>query len=123
MFSDEGKALHGEIVSLKSELSELKTESTKKDVLILHPVLKDKWEEFEEFRSDPDNKGMNLRTAAKAFLVEQGLLDVPRKGLEKPTGGPRTPITSEMTAEEIDDLRKNDYKKYYSMLKKGQIRV
>lgn len=123
VFSDEGKILKSEISSLKSELSEVKTELTRKDLLINYPILKEKWEEFETFRSDSDNKGMNLKTAARAFLIENGLFDAPRKGLEKTTGGPRTPITSEMSAEDIDSLRKNDYKKYYSMLKKGQIRV
>src|SRR3990167_10014846 len=122
-FSDEGKALRGEIKSLAGKVSTLESELTKKDVLIAHPVLQEKWSEFEEFRADPDNKGMNLRTAAKAYLIENGLLDVPRKGLEKPTGGPRVPQTSGMTADDVKILRTTNFKKYQEMLAKGQIKI
>lgn len=122
-FSDEGKALKGEIEAMKSELSEVKAESAKKDVLLAYPVLKDKWAEFEEFRALPDNKGLNLRTAAKAFLVENGLLDVPRIGLEKPTGGPRTPAPSGMSAEDVKHLRETDFKKYQKLLMEGKLKI
>lgn len=123
VFSDEGKVLKKEIGALKSELSEVKSELTKKDLLIAHPILKDKMAEFEEFRSDPENKGMNLRTAAKAFLVENGLLDVSRKGLEKPTGGQRVPMSSGMTADDVKTLRETNFKKYQELLMKGQIKI
>jgi hypothetical protein len=86
-------------------------------------VLKDKWEELEELRSQSENKGMNLRTAAKAFLVENGLLEAPRKGLEKTTGGPRVPVSSGMTAEDVRILRETNFKKYQEMLEKGQIKI
>ena len=123
-FSDEGKLLEGKIKSLSSEISELKTEMTKKDLQNSNPIFKEKWEEFEEFRSNSENKGMNLKTAAKAFLIENGLLEPTRKGLERPTGGgQRTPIASGMTAKEVEDLRKNDYRKYSEMVKKGQIKI
>lgn len=123
VFSDEGKALEGELKVLKSELSEVKTELAKKDLLISHPILKEKWQEFEEFRADPDNKGMNLRTAAKAYLVENGLLDTPRKGLEKPTGGDRVPLTSGMTSDDVKTLRETNFKKYQELLLKGQLKI
>lgn len=120
--SDEGRILAGKIKTLESALAEFKTDSDKKDVLIIYPILKGQWNELEEYRALPENKGMNLRTAAKAYLIESGQLDAPRKGLEKPTGGPKTPPTPDMDAEAIDELRKNNPKKYYSMLKKGQIK-
>ena len=123
IYSDEGKALKGELSAVKSELSEVKSELAKKDLLLSQPILKDKWEEFETFRSDPENKGMNLRTAAKAFLTEKGLLDVSRKGLEKTTGGPRVPTISGMNVDDVANLRKNNYKKYQELLKKGQIKI
>jgi len=122
VMSDEGRALDNKIKSLTAELATLKTDSTKKDLLILHPVLKDKWSEFEEFLSNPDNKGMNMKTAAKAFLVENGLLEPRRIGLEKPTSGTRTPIASGMTNEEIKHLRETDYNKYIDLLSKGLIK-
>ena len=122
--SDEGRILAGKIKTLETSLDELRSESAKKDVLIANPILKEKWNEFEEFRSDPENKGMNLRTAAKAFLVENGLIDVPRKGLEKPTGGTKVPLPSgTMTAQEAENLMKNDFKKYQELIRKGQLKI
>ena len=122
--SDEGRILAGKIKTLEASLDEIRSESAKKDVLIANPILKEKWNEFEEFRSDPENKGMNLRTAAKAFLVENGLIDVPRKGLERPTGGTKTPLPSgTMTAQEAENLMKNDFKKYQDLIRKGQLKI
>jgi hypothetical protein len=122
--SDEGRILAGKIKTLEASLDEIRSDSAKKDVLIANPILKEKWNEFEEFRSDPENKGMNLRTAAKAFLVENGLIDVPRKGLEKPTGGTKIPLPSgTMTAQEAENLMKNDFKKYQELIRKGQLKI
>lgn len=123
VFSDEGKVLQGDIKTLKSELSDMRSEIAKKDLLIAHPILKDKWNEFNDFRSDSDNKGMNLRTAAKAYLVENGLLDAPRKGLEKSTGGQRVPLTSGMTVDDVRTLRETNFKKYQELLIKGQLNI
>ena len=122
-FSDEGRALQKEIQSLRSELTDVRGELTKKDLVISHPVLKEKWEEFEEFRQDPENSGMSLKTAAKAYLAENGLLGTTRKGLEKQTGGTRTPPQSTPSAEDIKTLRETNFKKYSDMLSKGQIKV
>lgn len=123
VFSDEGKALESKINSLRTELSEMKGELTKKDVIISYPILRDKWTEFDDFRSNPENKGMNLRTAAKAFLIENGLAEVPRKGLEKPTGGQRNPPPSGMTADDVKNLRTTNFKEYQRLLKEGKIKV
>ena len=123
VFSDEGKVLQKQIEESSRKIEELTRENAKKDVLMAHPILREKWEEFEKFRSDPENKGMNLKTAAKAFLTESGLLDAPRKGLEKPTGGARTQPSPGMSIEEIKDLRENNWPKYLEMVKKGQIKT
>src|SRR3990167_450168 len=106
----------------KSEFDEVKQKLNRQEVIELHPQLKELWSDFEMFRSDPENKGMNMRTAAKSFLVEKGLLEPQRKGLEKPTGGPRIPISTGMTTEEIKNLRETNFKKYEEMLMKGQIK-
>lgn len=120
-FSDEGKALESKIFKVSSEISELKEKLAKSELIASNPIFKDKWNEFEEFYSLAENKGMNLKTAAKAFLIENGLVEAPRKGLEKTTGGPRTPISSGMTAEEVKNLRETNYRKYQEMVKNGQI--
>lgn len=112
-----------DVGKLKSEIAEIKGKFAKSEVIEAHPVLKEIWNDFESFHAQEDNKGMSIKTAAKAFLTEKGLLDPVRKGLEKPTGGPRVPFTSGMSAEEAKKLRETDYKKYTEMLRKGQINV
>lgn len=108
---------------LADDVAEMKRKEAKREVIDAHPELKDLWSEFETFREQPDNKGMNMKTAAKSFLIEKGLMQAPRKGLENPTGGDRTPIASGMSADEVKRLRETDYKKYSEMLRKGQITV
>lgn len=111
---------------LSVELADLKAKQSKSEVLEQYPVLKGEWDNFEKFREDPDNKGMSLKTAAKAFLTEKGLLgnSGPRTGLERPTGGDRTPVqTGKMSAADAKKLRETDYKKYVEMLRKGLIDV
>ena len=112
-----------EVGKLKDDVSELKAELGKSKVLERYPELKEIWNEFEEFRADPENKGMNLNTAAKAFRVEKDLLEPRREGLEKPTGGDPASISSGMSVEEVSKLRNTDYKKYREMIKKGQIKI
>ena len=111
-----------DIAALKVELAEIKRKQQRSEVLETYPELKDKWADFEEFRSDPENKGMAMRTAAKAFVVEKGLSGSPRPGLEKPTGGQRVPLTSGISVEDVKTLRETNYKKYLELLKKGQIK-
>lgn len=112
-----------DVSKLKAEIAQIKAKQAKSDVLEANPQLKEVWSEFEKFHSDPENSGMNLKTAAKSFLVEKGLLEPQRKGLEKPTGGTRTPISSGMSVEEVKNLRETNYRKYSEMLRKGQISV
>lgn len=111
------------VVHLETKVDELSAELQKSKVLEVYPALKDKWEDLESFRELPENKGMNLRTAAKAFLAEKGLLEPARPGLEKPTGGSHVPVKTGMKAEEVTQLRTSNYKKYKEMLAKGQIQI
>lgn len=120
--SDEGRALKKEIDDLKGKISSIETETAVKELKSSNPVFKDKWTEFEEFRTKDENKGMNLKTAAKAFLIENGLLDPTRKGLESPTGGPRKPTPSgKMTAEDVKTLRETNFKEYQKLLEQGKL--
>lgn len=120
--SDEGKALDSKISQVESKLKTLEKDNLKKDVLIANPVLKEHLSEFEDYLEEPDNKGMNIKTAAKAFITERGLVTTPRKGLEKTTGGDKTaPSTPGMTADEAANLRKTDFKRYQQMIMDNQL--
>lgn len=111
------------ITKLKSDISQIKGELDKSKVIEKYPMLKEVWSEVEKFYSDPENRGMSIQTAAKAFVIENGLMEAPRAGLEKTTGGPKVPVSSGMSVEEIQKLRINDYEKYRKMLKNGQINL
>jgi|SRR3990170_7928333 len=110
-------------IKLKAKIFEIEKKLEKNEVLGVYPELKDLWDDFETFRDEPDNAGLHLKTAAKAFLVEKGILEPKRKGLEKPTGGRQVPTSPEMNNEELKKLRETDFRKYREMLKKGQIKV
>ena len=120
-FSDGEQYLKQEIESLKTQISEKETLAKLQGQ---YPALADKLAEFNEFRSDPENAGMKLETAAKAFLVEKDLLSEPkpRKGLEKGSGGTRAQPKTGRTEEEIAELRKNNFRKYMRELKAGTLR-
>lgn len=102
----------------------LKALEDKQELQELHsqfPELKNHTKEFEAFREDyPRHKGVNI---AKLFLAEKGLIESPRKGLEKPTGGPRVNPNPDLTVEEVKNLRETNYRKYTDMVKKGLIKV
>jgi hypothetical protein len=123
VFSDEGKVLQQRIKDQDSKIESILQDNAKKDILILHPIMREKWEEFETFRNNPENKGMNLRTATKAFLLENGLYEPTRKGLEKTTGGQRVPTNQGMSVEDIKALRETNFRKYQDMLEKGLLKV
>lgn len=120
--SDEGKALLKKIATLEEKLSSKDKQEMLGTIFTQYPVLKDKTPEFEQFCEE--NPGMKLETAAKAFLVEKDLFvpAQPRKGLEKATGGGRTPPSTGMTIQEVDELRTTNYRKYSEMVRKGQIK-
>lgn len=125
IMSDEGKILFRKLETQTSELADVKSQLAKKDLLLAHPEMADKWQEFEDFRQLPDNHGMNMNTAAKAFRIEK-LLETglpPRKGLEQPTGGDKTPPTTGMTADDVRTLRETNFKLYQKKLLAGEIKI
>lgn len=121
--TDEGKALQKQIIEQDIKIQNLLKENTRKDIFVEYPLLKEKAIEFETFLANPDNAGMNIKTAAKAFLIENGMLEAPRKGLEKTTGGARVPPSTGMSVQEIAHLRETNFKKYQDMLEKGLIKI
>ena len=110
------------ITTLTQKVSDMGKKLAENEVKKLYPQLEEVWQEFELFKDEDENKGMSLKTAAKAFVIEKGLSGTTRKGLEKPTGGPRVPVSSGMSTEEIKKLRETDYRKYVEMLNKEQIK-
>lgn len=128
-FSDEGKLLEQKINSrtaaLEAQLAQIKEENTTKDILTQNPALKEHLTEFQEFREDPDNRGMSPQAAARVFMVDKGLTGtVKRTGLEKPTGSSREPSTAgKMTAADARRLRETNFKKYQDMVIKDQITI
>ena len=111
-----------DVNQLKKDFSEIKAELGQSKLVKKYPQLEETWGDFEKYHQDPENAGMKLETAAKAFLVDKDLLGTRRKGLEKATGGNKAPQTTGMSLEDIENVRKNDGPKYREMLKKGQIK-
>lgn len=121
VYSDEGKLLSNKIDSLEAKLELLEEEKVIAQVRSTFPLLKEHSAEFDEFRKEyPRHKMENV---AKLFLTEKGLLEVPRKGLESPTGGQRSPAEPQMTHDEVKNLRETNYKAYKDKLQKGLIKV
>ena len=121
VYSDEGRLLSNKISSLEAKLEQLEEEKTVAQVHSQFPMLKELSGEFDEFRKEyPRHKMENI---AKLFLTEKGLLEPKRKGLENPTGGQRGPAESQMTHDDIRNLRETNYKAYKDKLQKGLIKV
>ncbi len=124
IFSDEGKVLKKEVDSLRETVASLGEDNKLQAIFLKYPLLKEKVDEFNEYRKQ--YSGVALENVAKLYLSEIGLLETTpkRKGLEKSTGGDRTPISSgKMTSEEVKKLRETNYRKYQEMLKKDQIKI
>lgn len=123
-FSEEGKSILTVVNSVKTELEQTKEQLAMERLIAANPQLKDKQAEFEEFRLNPENAGMSLQTAAKAFIVEKDLIEKPvqRKGLEPATGGGRTVPQQGMTPEEIDRLRVENYREYAKRIRNGTLK-
>lgn len=111
-FSEEGQILNKKIESLTDELAV-------KDLTMSYPVLKDKVTEFNEFRKA--YPGVSLNDVAELYLSKNGLVEAPRppKGLEQASGGTRAPATQGYTAEEMDNIRTTDYRRFKELLQTG----
>lgn len=120
VMSDEGRALKSEISSLTAKIAQIEEEKELDKLYAQYPLLKEKANEFNEYRK-AEHPRAKIGSVAKLYLAEQGLLEVPRKGLEKQTGGDRTPVSSEIKPEDLKNLRVNNPKKYQEMLTKGLI--
>ena len=122
VYSDEGLALKKHISTIEEKLISLEEEKNFEKLFNQYPLLKEKADEFIEFRK-AEHPRAKLESVAKLYLAENGLLDQQRKGLEKPTGGQRTPPISGMTTDDVANLRKNNFKKYQELIMKGQLKI
>src|SRR3990167_4533683 len=64
VFSEEGKALKGDIKALNEKLHSLEKREARKEVEIEFPILKERKEEFETFLEDEENSRISIRKAA-----------------------------------------------------------
>lgn len=122
VWSDEGKNLKKHISTLEEQIASMREEGVLKELFAQYPVLKDKQEEFREYRAEyPRHK---LENVAKLFLSEFGLLEpVPeRKGLEKPSSSFQQPFTSKQSSEDIKRLREENPRMYQKMILEGKIK-
>lgn len=120
--SDEGKELSKKINTLESELGSMKMERELTAVFAQFPVLIGKEAEFETFRAT--KQGYSLTDAARLFIAENSLTpEKPaRKGLEKGTGGNKTPTPAgKVTAAEFDRLRTTQPRLFAQMIRDGRL--
>lgn len=114
--SDEGRVLQSQIDVLNEKL-------VLKETVEKFPVLKGNEADFLEFRKT--YPGVAFENIAKLYISEKGLDDgkKTRKGLEPVSGGSRAPVQAALSVEDIEDLRKNDYRRYQKLLREGKIKI
>lgn len=120
VYSDEGKAILKRLEIQEQRYAELEEEKNLEKLYNQYPLLRESAAKFVEYRQ-AEHPSAKLESVAKLFLAENGMFEPQRKGLEKPTGGTRTPEHQGMTVEEVADLRVNNWKKYKDMTSKGLI--
>ena len=118
--SDEAKVLKKQITSLNEEVTSIKEASSFERLCVTYPALKDKEEEFKDYRSS-EHPGAKIESVAKLYLADNGFFDQPRQGLEKPTGGDKTVPKGEMSLEDKKALRETDSREYKKLLLEGKI--
>lgn len=120
--SDEGRMLYQELKNVRSELTSLKEDRELEGIIRQFPQLKERVGELKEFRSEYPTLSMDK--VAKLFIVENNLHEEPkqRKGLEKPSGGNKTPPSSGISREDVQRLRETDPRRYARMIRDGKLR-
>lgn len=120
-YSDEGKALKEEINQLKGKLYSFEESLSLEKVGNIYPAIRDKREEFDEFRTEYPN--IDIDKVAKIFIAEKGYVDQlkPRIGLEKPTGGQKGNMKSGISNDDVKRLRETNPRRYEQMLRSGKL--
>lgn len=120
--SDEAQILKRQIDTLSGKINQMEDDKALDKLLVQYPVLKENLDKFAEFRL-AEHPRAKIESVAKIYLAENGLLEGRRAGLENPTGGTRAPVSQGMTADDVANLRKNNFKKYQELLSKGLIKI
>jgi hypothetical protein len=119
IYSDEGKILKEQITSLETKIASIEEEKELEKIYSKYPLLRENANEFIEYRK-AEHPRAKIESVAKLFLAEKGLFETQRPGLERTTGGSRSPINVGMTAEDVDKLRTTNYKEYKQRLMRGE---
>ncbi len=110
-----------EVTALQTQINVLTETLAMKDLVEANPSLKGKEVEFKEFRKT--YPGVAIDAVAKLFISENGLTTTARKGLESVGGGGGQPPKEGMSVEDIETLRKTNWRKYQKLLRAGKIKV
>ena len=122
IYSDEDDGVKSQLAELTAKLTAMEEEKQMAEALLKYPAIKDKQEEFDEFREE--YPGLSLSKVANLFVVEKDLFEKPkRKGLESGGTTRTVPKSGKMTAEDVKRLRENNNKEYLRLLKAGKIDI
>lgn len=118
----EPDTLKSEVSTLKSELKELREERELTKALHKFPALSSKLEDFAQYREEHPEYPVD--TAAKLFIVDRDLYQPSpeRKGLEKPTSGPKAPATGGYTPDQVKQIRESDPRLYTRLIRAGKFK-
>ena len=138
MLSPTEQQLHKEIAGFKKELTSIskqfakKSDQAKKEeklagLLRKYPELQEQEMEFREFCGDEEPS----EHLVKSFLFEKAeeigarkeAEKKEREGLEKGTGGEKTPPAPGMSLADIERLRKSNPKEYQRLLREKRIKI
>jgi len=119
--SDEGRLLKQQIEEQNKKIAFLLEDQNKERLFNKYPILQDKEDEFNDFKLQ--YPGVPTDKVAKLFLSENGLSETApkRKGLERPTSGPKNQREEVLTGQDVDRFMKGDEKKLQKMIMSGQL--
>lgn len=119
--SDEGRLLQQKIDEQNKKIALLLEEQSQERLFNKYPILLDKEDEFNDFKLQ--YPGVPTDKVAKLFLSENNLVETKpaRKGLERPTSGPKAQREETITGQDVDRFMKGDEKKLQKMIMSGQL--
>lgn len=126
----ENLSMRRNLSNISMTLNDLSYEKQLQQIKQQNPGLTGRESDFEQFCKKPTHKGVSLEVLAKAFLFEVESDDPARKAPKKEvkgleTGVPVVPKAAikkeEYTTAQIEDIYKNDKKRYNDLVRAGKI--